>query len=176
MDRDTAQMWVRWTMALERHIADYSEPPSPRGYYSVRTANKFPNEHGRDYEPGIRHKTVWMCLLAFAHDLGKSVTHTWQGKETLKQMAGMSGTMFSETLDDLKTLGFVTITPRMNTTNQINLHLVPVQRGHEENHVVESVSIAEEDMGIYICQAALARGESVSTAQDSGDIDDVAEV
>ena len=111
MDKDTAQLMLRWTMALERHIADYSEPPSSHVYYSVRTPMKFPNKNGRDFEPNVKHKLVWACLLITAHDLRKSVTHTWQGKETLKQMAGMSRTMFSETLDDLQDLGFVTITP-----------------------------------------------------------------
>ena len=169
MDKDTAQLIVRWTMAFERHIADYSEPPSPQGYYSVRTAKTFRNKHGRDFEPSVKHKVVWMCLLAVAHDLGKSVTHTWVGKETLKQMAGMSGTMFSETLEDLRVLGFVTITSRMNKTNQIDLYLVPGQK--EKEYDVEPVSIAREDMGLYVCKAAL-RGQSEDETSNDGGIDD----
>lgn len=174
MDKDTARLIVRWTMAFERHIADYSEPPSPQGYYSVRTAKTFRNKHGRDFEPSVKHKVVWMCLLAVAHDLGKSVTHTWVGKETLKQMAGMSATMFSETLEDLRVLGFVSITPRMNSTHQINLYLFPGQK--EREYDVEPVSIAREDMGLYVCKAAVLRGQSEDEPSDEGGIDAVSAI
>jgi hypothetical protein len=84
--------------------------------------------------------------------------------------------MFSEILDELQGVGFVTVTPRMNTTNQINIHVVPVKRGQEKDQVAEPVSVAPDDMGIYVCQAARARVESASGVQTSGGIDEVLEV
>jgi len=66
----------------------------------------------------------------------------------------------------------------MHATNQINLHLVPVKPGKEKDYFVEPVSIAPEDMGIYVCQAAIARGHSTSAnqAREEVDINDVLEV
>jgi hypothetical protein len=167
MDRDFPQLQVRWTMALERYIADYAEPTSPNGYYSVRSARKMCNRLGRSFEPDARHQNVWKTLLIFAHDLRKSVTHTWVGKETLKQLSGMSGTALRDTIMDLQAMGFITISRRVNQTNQINIHLVPIERGHERDYVVEEVSIAPEDLGIYICQAARDRGESFDTGESA---------
>jgi hypothetical protein len=173
MDRDNVLLQVRWRMALERYIADYSEPPSANGYYSIRTPRKLRNRLGREFKPGDKHLLVWSALVLLAHDLTKSVTHTWIGKETLKQLSGQSGTLYSETLDDLEAVGFVTIDRRLNQTNQINLHLVPVEKGHEKDYVVEPVSIAPEDLGIYVCEAARKRGESVSIPADDESDNDV---
>ena len=176
MDRDTALLGIRWRMALERYIADYAEPGSPSGYYSLRTSRKFKNKRGREFKPDPRHGTVWASLVAFAHDLEKSVTHTWAGKERLKQLSGLSATTYSEVLDDLEAMSFITIGRRLNQTNQINLHLVPVDPENPKDYVIQPVTIATEELGFYVCQAAKARGESFTNEAAPDLPDEVGEV
>jgi hypothetical protein len=159
MDKRQSLYLDRWKQALENHIAERGEPRGS-GYYSLRHPNKLRRQDGSEYTPSIAHAHIWMVLCNSAHDLTRSVTHTWQGKEMLMQKASTTEFILDSTIDDLIDMGFVRRRRRgPNRTLELELHLVPLAPG-EENDVVDPVSIAPEDMGFYICKAAIAKGES----------------
>lgn len=160
MDRYPFQYLDRWVLAYENHTAERVEPGTANGYYSLRKPRKFRRPDGSESTPNVGHAHVWSALVSSAHDLTKSVTHTWVGKETLMQKSSMNERTFTETLNDLIAIGLVRLNPRgPKRMSGLRLHLVPLTPG-QKNYVIESVSIAPEDMGFYVCKAAVLRGQS----------------
>ena len=142
----------RWSLAFENFSASRREPTGSTSFYSLRTPIKHRLPNGRTIEMKEKHRLVWHALLIRAYDLSKSVTETWVGLERLSQETGLSADLVGSVIKDLENLGWVRRKIRAKTSPVTTIYLQP--HLNKETQEAELVSLANEDMGYYVCEAA----------------------
>lgn len=143
----------RWSISFENHTATRREPNGVNSRYSLRTPITHKFADGSKIILKSNHRLLWNTLLLFAHDLTVTPAKTLVGREALSLETGLSADMIGDCLDDLEELGWIRRQKRKGTSNLTSLYLTPIE--DQDNLPAEvPVSVAEEDIGAYVCQAA----------------------